>query len=85
MNQPNVQTGTPVPPHVRPESVVDYDFYSDRRHNEVGDIHLALHRMAEEECRGIFWTPQNGGHWIVLTNPLCPAGAQRVRKASNAR
>jgi len=65
MNQPNVQTGTPVPPHIRPESVVDYDFYSDRRHDEVGDIHLALHRMAEEECRGIFWTPQNGGHWII--------------------
>jgi len=65
MNQPNVQTRTSVPPHIRPESVVDYDFYSDRRHDEVGDIHLALHRMAEEECRGIFWTPQNGGHWII--------------------
>lgn len=65
MNQPNVQTRTSVPPHIRLERVVDYDFYSDRRHGEVGDIHLALHRMAEEECRGIFWTPQNGGHWII--------------------
>ena len=65
MNEPNVHNRTSVPPHVRPESVVDYDFYNDRRHSEVGDIHLALHRMSEEECRGIFWTPRNGGHWII--------------------
>jgi cytochrome P450 len=65
LNEPNVHTRTSVPAHIRPDSVVDYDFYNDRRHGEVGDIHLALHRMSEEECRGIFWTPQNGGHWII--------------------
>src|ERR1700709_1463988 len=65
MNHPNVHMRTLVPRQNRPDSVVDYDLYDDPRHAAAGDIHLALHRMAEEECRGIFWTPQNGGHWII--------------------
>jgi cytochrome P450 len=63
MNQPNVHTRTSVPPHIRPEKVVDYDLYNDDRHQ--GDIHLALHEMAEQEAHGICWTPHNGGHWII--------------------
>jgi cytochrome P450 len=65
MNQPNVHTRTSVPPHIRPECVVDYDLYNDHRHAAHGDIHLALHHMADKECRGVMWTPHNGGHWVI--------------------
>lgn len=53
------------PPHVDPEKVIDFDFYSDPRYAAAGDMHRALFLMAEEEGRGIFWTPRNGGHWFI--------------------
>jgi cytochrome P450 len=84
VNQPNAHTRASVPPHVRPETVVDYDLYNDRRNAAAGDIHLALHRMAEEECRGIFWTPQNGGHWIINGYDLLFEAARDPGLFSNA-
>lgn len=53
------------PAHVDPSRVIDFDFYADRRFAEVGDMHQAMNRIAEEEGRGIYWTPRNGGHWFI--------------------
>jgi cytochrome P450 len=53
------------PPHVDPARVIDFDFYGDPRFAASGDPHRAMFRMAEEEGRGIFWTPRNGGHWFI--------------------
>jgi cytochrome P450 len=53
------------PAHVDPSRVIDFDFYHDRRFAEMGDMHAAMNRIAEEEGRGIFWTPRNGGHWFI--------------------
>jgi cytochrome P450 len=53
------------PPHIDLNRVIDFDFYSDHRYAKTGDIHRAMFRMAEEEGRGIFWTPRNGGHWCI--------------------
>lgn len=53
------------PAHVDPSRVIDFDFHYDRRFDDVGDMHVAMNRMAEEEGRGIFWTPRNGGHWFI--------------------
>jgi cytochrome P450 len=53
------------PAHVDPSRVIDFDFYHDRRFAETGDMHVAMNRIAEEEGRGIFWTPRNGGHWFI--------------------
>ena len=55
----------PIPPHIEPKNVVDYDIYNDHRYAAVGDLHEGLNRLAEEVGRGIFWTPHNGGHWFV--------------------
>jgi cytochrome P450 len=55
----------PRPAHVDPSRVIDFDFYFDHRFAEVGDMHVAMNRIAEEEGRGIFWTPRNGGHWFI--------------------
>jgi cytochrome P450 len=53
------------PAHVDPARVIDFDFHYDRRFDETGDMHVAMNRLAEEEGRGIYWTPRNGGHWFI--------------------
>jgi cytochrome P450 len=50
----------PVPAHVPPELVVDFDY-----HHVPGaedDYQLAL--KALHKGPDIFWTPRNGGHWV---------------------
>ena len=54
-----------VPDYVTPDRVFDFDLFdrnSDSRLKE--DLHkglLYLHREAPD----VFWTPRNGGHWVV--------------------
>ena len=72
------------PQHVDAERVVDFDFYADRRYYEEGDIHRALYRMAEEEGRGIFWTPRNGGHWFINDHAMLFEAVRNVDLFSSA-
>jgi cytochrome P450 len=60
----------PLPAHVDPASVIDYDAYFDRRFDEAGSLHGGINLLAEEVGRGIFWTPRNGGHWLVNDHAL---------------
>jgi cytochrome P450 len=53
---------TPVPAHVPPELVHDFDFFAPPGAAE--DIHLAWKRL-HEVAPDVFWTPRNGGHWIA--------------------
>lgn len=54
-----------IPDYVSPDRVFDFDLFdrdSDARLKE--DLHkglLYLHREAPD----VFWTPRNGGHWVV--------------------
>ncbi len=69
----NIETsieGLPIPAHVDPRFVVDYDVYGDRRFFETGDLHEGLYKLGEEVGRGIFWTPRNGGHWLINGHEL---------------
>lgn len=53
---------TPVPEHIPPELVHDFDLFDPPGWRD--DVQLAwksLHETAPE----IFWTPRNGGHWIA--------------------
>jgi len=59
-----------LPAHVRPESVIDYDAYFDRRFAEAGSLHGGIHQLGQEVGYGIFWTPRNGGHWLVNDHAL---------------
>ena len=69
-NEMNDRPFVSPPPHVDPNSIIDFEFYSDPRYATEGDIHRALFHMAEEEGRGIFWTPRNGGHWFINDRAL---------------
>ena len=51
-----------VPPHVRPEQVYRFDIYNDP--GLLEDVHLG-YRALQLEAPEIFYTPHNGGHWMV--------------------
>ncbi|SCW90371.1 Cytochrome P450 [Sphingobium faniae] len=53
---------TPPPPHVSPELVYDVDIFN-LPHAKEG-VHAAWKRIQKEAPR-IFWTPRNGGYWMV--------------------
>lgn len=52
-----------IPSHVPRELVVDFDFMNLPGHRE--DVHRAWQR-AVQGAPDIFWTPRNGGHWVVV-------------------
>ena len=52
----------PVPAHVAPERVFDFDFFDPPGWQE--DIQLAWKRL-HDVAPDIFWTPRNGGHWVA--------------------
>jgi cytochrome P450 len=84
MNVPGPLTLSSVPPHVAARSVVDYDVYNDHRYADVGDLHGGLHKLAEDYGYGIFWTPHNGGHWLVNDYELIFEAVRRPDIFSNS-
>lgn len=61
MNAP-ATVSSPVPPHVAPHLVFDFNIYSDPRINQ--DVQ-GSYAEALADAPDIFWTTMNGGHWIV--------------------
>lgn len=55
------------PEHVPNELVVEFNIYNDARLK--GDLHKQLMRM-HADLPDIFWTPENGGHWIITRYEL---------------
>lgn len=52
----------PVPAHVPPELVVDFDYLRPAGIDD-GDVYSAWHSL--HDGPDIFWTPCNGGHWVL--------------------
>jgi cytochrome P450 len=53
---------SPIPSHIAPGTVYDFDFYADPRYGD--HLHDSL-KVLHQEAPDVFWTPRNGGHWIV--------------------
>ncbi len=80
-----------IPDHVPPELVVDYDTYSVDAPD--GDFAAAMVRLRQSGLPGLFWTPRNGGHWVVTDGSQVrriledaetfSSRAMRVPKAAN--
>lgn len=51
-----------IPPHVPQHLVFDFDIYADER---VGSDVQGTYAAAIADAPDIFWTPLNGGHWMV--------------------
>lgn len=52
-----------VPDNVSQDLVVDWDIYTEEALRN--DIHLGWHSL-HGTAPDIFWTPRNGGHWVVM-------------------
>ena len=52
------------PDHVPADHVVDFDFYNDL---SIPEPHDLIARFAAEHP--VFWTPRNGGHWVLAGHP----------------
>jgi camphor 5-monooxygenase len=50
-----------VPDHVPADRIHDYDIYDYQNQ----DPFLAAHKLLEDGVPEIFWTRNNGGHWII--------------------
>ena len=62
-----VNAELPIPSHVAPALVFDFDLYADRRYGEK--VHTSLDAI-QHEAPDVFWTPRNGGHWVVTRHEL---------------
>lgn len=56
-----------IPPHVTPAQVFDFDIYADPR---IGDDVQGTYSAALKGAPDIFWSPLNGGHWMVQRHDL---------------
>ena len=70
MNQQATMATKSVPAHVDPARVIEFNVFSDHRYAENAHPHAALSRLAEDVGRGIFWSPYNGGHWVLNSHAL---------------
>jgi cytochrome P450 len=63
------QVKTPThPAHVAPQQVVDFDIYQPMLAGM--DLHESWRALQESGAPDVVWTPQNGGHWMVLRGRL---------------
>ena len=56
-------TPSSIPAHVPANLVFEFDLY--HLPGAEQDFHLALKRLHEQGCPDIFWSPCNGGHWVI--------------------
>ena len=56
-----------VPDNVREDQVVDFDYFADSRFE--ADIQRGIHKL-HTEAPDIFYTPRNGGFWVVTRYEL---------------
>ncbi len=70
MNEHVAMASGHVADHVDPALVIDLDIFRDDRFRLADAPHLALQSSAEEFGRGIFWSPHNGGHWLLSSHEL---------------
>lgn len=61
------ETAQVIPPHVKPEQVFPFDIYADPR---VTDDVQGSYAEALQDAPDIFWTPLNGGHWVVQRHDI---------------
>jgi len=64
---------TSVPTHVPAHLIIDFDIYRpfDRDPScSPGDYHEPFARLQRKAVPPIFWSPHNGGHWVVTRQRL---------------
>lgn len=52
-----------IPPHVRATDVVDFDYFDQP--GLESDPHRLVEMLLSDRVPRIFYTPRNGGHWVI--------------------
>ncbi|MFJ9565275.1 cytochrome P450 [Streptomyces fuscichromogenes] len=73
---------TDIPAHVPQDRVVDFDFLRPTGIDE--DLHLAW-KNVQDTLPDIFWTPRNGGHWVITRADAIKAIQLDHKRFSHAR
>ncbi len=71
-----------IPPHVPPERVVDFDYIMAPEH--FAEPHREVAAMLHASAPDIFYTPRNGGHWMVTRAELAREMMRRTEDFSSA-
>ena len=59
----SLSPAVPTPAHIPPEAVYDFDMRADP--GLLANPHERL-REVLRDAPPVFWTPRNGGRWIVM-------------------
>ncbi len=62
-----IHTAEVIPPHVKPDQVFAFDIYADPR---IEDDVQGSYAKALQDAPDVFWTPLNGGHWVVQRHEI---------------
>lgn len=65
------------PSHVPNEAVLDFDLHRDPE--LFTDPHKRIYRLHDEKA-DLFWSPHNGGHWIVTGYEAVHQAARDVQR-----
>jgi len=57
------------PSHIPATRVYDFDFYNDPLYAQKDSIHDVFMHLSQN-APGMFWTPRNGGHWVLIDQAL---------------
>ena len=72
---------TPTPAHIPPEAVYDFDFRFDP--GLLADPHERLRELLRV-APPVFWTPRNGGRWIVMGYPEIFEASRNPKRFSSS-
>jgi len=71
----------PVPAHIPPEAVYDFDMRFDP--GLLADPHKRVSELLDK-AGGLFWSPRNGGRWIALGYPEIYEAARDPERFSSS-
>jgi hypothetical protein len=74
---------TGVPDHVAPDRVFPFDLYADARLLK-GDLYDGYAQITRDKP-DVFYTPQNGGHWVVTRYTSHRRFSRTIRTSPFAR
>jgi len=83
MNAPQPATRSPIPNHVPESLVLDFDGYRPL----VGDAsyHESYARWQDRGVPPVFWSPYNGGHWIIANRQVLAEAFADFSRFSSAQ
>jgi len=81
MTTPTMSPAVPKPDHIPDDLVFDFDFFADQSMQQ--DAHGRALDIAKH-APGVFWTPRQGGHWILSSHQAIFEASRDYEKFSNS-